>query len=265
MARIRILGLCLVAVFALSAVAAATASAVGGPIWIVKKSGVTEELAAGKTVGVESTSTPVEFKLKTTIKGITGTIKCKVLVVSAAELIGGKPGTDKNVNEFKECKGEGFAALCTVSSATGVSGVIGPFGVKTTLVFPAGGARALALDRFLPEAGTEFVKFKLSGGLCPDVGTVNVKGCVLAEVWQGGASAASGALAAENELEFPATPITAYEIWTGSAFKSETGCSLTSQFGTETPSASTQVGRVKVGFTAAAKTAGYEQSGWRKE
>jgi hypothetical protein len=267
MIRVKMLGLVLVAVFAISALAASAASAAGGPDWWVKKSTLLpEKLAAGNSAGIESTGVPVEFKLKTTIKGVTGTIKCKVLKVTAGELIGGVPGTDKNTNEFTECKGEGFAALCEVKSATGVKEVIGPFGVKTTLVFleEVEEKRLHALDRFLPEAGTTFVSFKLAGGFCPNVGEVHVKGCVLAELWQGGAVAAEKALAKEDELNFPEPPIEKYELWNGTAFEKLT-CPLKSQFQAEAEQPATQVGRVKTGFTAAAKTLGFEEAGWIKE
>ena len=259
MQRLKVMGLALVAVFAISAMASATASA-SGPLWWVKKSGVSKRLAAGESAGIESTATPVEFKLKTSIKGTTGVIKCKVLKVTGASIIGGSPGTDKNTNEFTECKGEGFAALCEVKSATGVKETIGPFGVNTTLVF-AEGVRNHALDRFLPEAGNTFVSFELQGGFCPNKGKVHVEGCVLAELWQNGAASASGALAKENELEFPATPIEKYEVENGNVFEKKT-CKLTSKFEAEAAEPATQVGRVKTGYTAAAKAEGFEEGGW---
>lgn len=263
MLRARTLGIALVAVFAISAFAASAASAAGGPDWYVKQSGVTGKLASGKVAGIESTGVPVEFKLKTKIKGVTGTIKCKVLKVTAGEIDGGVPGTDKNVNEFTECKGEGFAALCEVKSATSVKEVIGPFTVKTTLVFPEG-VVTHADDRFLPATGSTFVTFKLAGSLCPNVGEVHVKGCVLAELWQGGVVAGEKVLAKENELNFPEPPIEKYEVWNGTAFEKAI-CKLTSQFQSEEEQPSTQVGRVKTGFTPTAKALGYEEAGWIKE
>jgi hypothetical protein len=246
-------------VFALSAAVAASASA-SGPLWYVKKAGLAERLPVGTSVGVESTGVVVEFKLKTSIKATTGVIKCSVLTVSSATITGASPGTDKSTEEFSKCKGEGFAALCEVKSATGVKEVIGPFNVATTLVFQEG-VRNHALDRFLPEAGTTFVSFELAGTLCPNKGKVHVEGCVLAELWQAGAASTSGALAKENELNFPEPSLEKYEIENGSVFESKT-CKLTSKFEAEAGTAATQVGRAKLGLTAAAKTAGYEEFGW---
>jgi hypothetical protein len=262
MTRIKIAGLCLVAVLMMSAVAVESAAAAeGGPLWYVKKSGTKETLALGVEVGIESSGTPEEFHLETTVKGTESTIKCKVLDETNAALIGGNPGTDKATVEFKECSVEGIGGVvCSVESATHVAKVIGPFNVVTTLVFPKGN-RKRALDRFLPASGETFVNFITSGTFCPFKGTIHVKGCVLAELWQGGAIAASGALAKENELNFPKPALTEYEIFEGGTFK-EKACKLTSQFEAEAEQPAIQRGRVKLAFTTAAKAKGYEEGGW---
>jgi len=262
MTRIKIAGLCLVAVLMMSAVAVETAAAAeGGPLWYGKKSGTTETLALGVTVGIESTGTPEEFHLETTIKGTESTIKCKVLNETNAALIGGNPGSGYATVEFKECSVEGIGGVvCSVESEAKVAKVIGPFRVVTHLVFPRS-VRNRALVLFWPFSGSTFVTFKTAGTLCPFKGNVHVKGCTLAELWQGGAASSSGVLNKENELNFPKTPVEEYEIFEGGAFKAKE-CKLTSQFEAEAEEKAIQRGRVSLGFTAPAKTKGYEEGGW---
>lgn len=256
-------GLCLMAILASGAVATASASALGGPLWLVKNKGVQEKMTStAAKLQVETTKTPEEFHISTTIKGSAVTTACKAHVISGATIIGGIPGTTKGKSEFKECKIEGIGgSVCKIESITGVAETIGPFNVTGTLVFPES-VRATALVRFLPESGETFVSFKITGSLCPSAGEAHAKGCVAAEMWQAGKVSSSGALATENELNFPKTPIEKYEIWNGSKFVVGAACKMTIQLGTETPQAAAEIGRLAFAFTAAEKTKGFETAGW---
>lgn len=261
MKRIKIAGLCLVAVLAMSAVVATTALAAGGPLWYGKKSGTKETLALGNTVGIESTATPEEFHLETTIKGTESTVKCKVLHETGAALIGGTPGTGYATVEFKECTVEGLGGVvCKVESETKVKEVIGPFRITTILVFPKG-SRLSGLVLLLPFSGTTFVNFITSGTFCPFKGTIHVRGSLLAQLWQAGVLSKSGGLAETNELNFPAKPIEEFEVFEGGSFKTGTS-HLKSQFESEAEEPAIQRGRVTLGYTSAAKAKGYEEGGW---
>jgi hypothetical protein len=167
MKRTKILGLALVAVFAMSALAAGAAQA-ERPVWIVKASGGAKKvLAAGETRKVTSKKAGTNpFVLDTT----TANIVCKKFT-NTGEIIGGKPGTDLINVTFEECSVETEGKLKTVAecgaSNTAMPGVIKVEGLKTVLVWDKWEKqRKFADDAFFPSSGALFVHFELSGTKC---------------------------------------------------------------------------------------------------
>lgn len=157
MKRIRVIGLALVAVFAMGAVAQASATE-----YIYKVAGA--KLEAGKTQEITSkaktefTLTGEETILGTKVKAIT---KCKKLKLNAAEkpvIVGGTPGkSEKEKIEFEECAATLGGAKCekvVVESASTKNELV-------TVVLPAGKAGKLA-TLFTPTTGTVFTVVKLT-------------------------------------------------------------------------------------------------------
>jgi hypothetical protein len=141
MTYIKVLGLALIAVFAFSAVAAATASAVGGPVWIVLLGATLHVLAAAEKEAL--TSTGGVFKLD----GITNIESNKLN--ATGEIIGGNPGTDLSTLEFLEAHVEGKANCLATNSGADTIVVA----VKSVLVFPHEKAETNteALNAFTPD------------------------------------------------------------------------------------------------------------------
>ncbi len=164
MRSFKIMGLCLAAVFVMSAWAASVAQAEGGPLWIVGAGGV--PLASGETREITSRSEEV-YRLRSTA----GVVECKK-VENTGYLLGGNPGTDYTKVTFKECVLEKTEKECIVTGikplkAVNKGEVI--VDAKTVLVYPEG-SKTSALDAFAPqgEAGNLnlYVEFELSG-TCP--------------------------------------------------------------------------------------------------
>lgn len=112
MKHIRIIGLALVAVFALGAVAAT--SALAAPEHIYKIEG--NKLEAGETREIKA-SAKTEFTLKGKgVLEVEAVTKCKKLKLKASEhpdIIGGTPGTSAHeVIEFEECSGTVGGSKC---------------------------------------------------------------------------------------------------------------------------------------------------------
>jgi hypothetical protein len=180
MRRIRIIGLALVAVFAMSAVAATAAQAMpptpGGPIWLV---GCHKVLAANKPLSRWEDAACTKLKAEggfdfrlfpgetqaitsknvgTFTLGVPGLInmECKS-ETNTGELIGGNPGTDKSTITFSECTQEGKPEChATGAGEAKESGII-KFSVYTVLVYPKGKAEKPeeALDAVGPVGTTE--------------------------------------------------------------------------------------------------------------
>lgn len=144
--RFKIIGLCLVAAFVMSAVVATAAQAAEGPLWIVGASG--KPLAAGETRTITTKGVGNSFKLTSALANVI----CKKLEGTGV-LLGGKPGTDNARIVFKECSIEGHPA-CTVTSIAPLKAtVLGEIivDVYTKLVYPKGGKEGeSALDAFAP-------------------------------------------------------------------------------------------------------------------
>ncbi len=190
MNRIRIIGMALVAVFALSAVAVATASALPSHVYRVEGA----KLEAGKTKEITSkVKAGSEFVLKGTQLGIKSVTKCKKIKLNAAEkpvIVGGEPGTsEKEKIEFEECTATVGGSKCesvTVESASTKNELV-------TIEKPAGKKGKLA-TLFTPTTGTVFskVKFKKCGLFGSPEATV--EGSTAALVSPEATEAVSGAL-----------------------------------------------------------------------
>ena len=157
MKHIRIIGLALVALFALGAIAAT--SAMAAPEHIYKVEG--KKLEAGEKEEITSKA-KTEFVLKGTGPlGIKSETKCKKLKLNAAEkpvITGGTPGkSEKEKIEFEECTATVGGSKCssvTVESASTNNELV-------TIVLPASKAGKLA-TLFVPASGKVFTKIKFT-------------------------------------------------------------------------------------------------------
>jgi hypothetical protein len=166
MQRTKVLGLCLAALFAMSGLVAAQASAIEFA-WHVNGS----KLAAGeKTLTSKALGAQV---LKTSVAGIKVEIKCTEVSTAGAKIIGGIPGTSTETVEYKGC---------TVAKPAGCSikgGAITTNPLKDEIVEGVGTSAGKALVLFAPVTGKVFAEPKLEGGfLCLSLA---VEGSVLAE------------------------------------------------------------------------------------
>jgi hypothetical protein len=198
MKRIRIIGLALVAVCAISAVGVSSASAASekGPHWWIKECVPVEkgkfldshckEAGAGKWELREYKLLPGE-KIPFTSKSGKGKFKTSLVSVECekdkdtGELIGGWPGKDEAEVTFEECHVEG-KATCKVSTAGAVNTeTIVIKGVKTELVYVGTQAQAEKQEEpvgdLLTIPSTE-LKFKEGTSSC-SVGTATVSGTVV--------------------------------------------------------------------------------------
>jgi hypothetical protein len=160
MTRIKLVGLCLVAVFAMGAFAAT--SAMAAPEHIYKVEGT--KLEAGKTQEITSKA-KTEFTLKgeeeilgVKVKSVT---KCKKLKLNAGDkpvIVGGTPGkSEKEDIEFEECSATVGGSKCssvTVESALANNELV-------TIVLPAGKAGKEG-TLFTPASGKVFTKIKFT-------------------------------------------------------------------------------------------------------
>jgi DsbC/DsbD-like thiol-disulfide interchange protein len=167
MKRTKVLGLCLVAVFAMSGLVAAQASAMEFA-WHVNGS----KLEAGKEKALTSKAKGAQV-LKTAVIGIKVEISCAEASTAGAKIIGGIPGTSTETVEYKGC---------TVAKPSGCKvkgGTITTNPLKDEIVEGVGTSAGKALVLFAPVTGKVFAEPKLEGGFtCLSLA---VEGSVLAE------------------------------------------------------------------------------------
>jgi hypothetical protein len=179
MRQIRILGLAILPVFALSAIVAAAAQAKGGPFFKIKGT----RLVAGQKEEVTAVGSG-KLNLKAT--GIT--ITCQQLHNKAgAEIIGSSganSSTGRGTIELAECKLTGNGTKCGLAASD--KGVIQLESAKSALAYPkkvpAKGDVILAF--FQPESGSVFAKIKVEaegGGKCTVEGALAVEGSMAGE------------------------------------------------------------------------------------
>jgi hypothetical protein len=183
MRKTRLVLLSLLAVFAFSAVAAASASAFNLE-WEVN--GV--KLASGKTEKVVSTSLTTY-----TLTAGTKVITCAKTLVGPGNgtITGGKPGTDAAKIDFEECKTSETGCLVKSAGEPDKAGTI-LVSVITVLVErePSGGGAKKEADEFKPASGTTFVSLEFGTketatgnkleGTCASFPNTTVKGQVAA-------------------------------------------------------------------------------------
>jgi hypothetical protein len=153
------LGLCLVAVFALSALVASAAQAETseGPLWIV---GPTTRAVAGLLSG-QTRAITSRTEAAPVLKGSVASVECEK-ATNKGVLLGGSPGTAFVEIKFEKCflKGKPACTATGVNPKGAVEGEI-PVNVLVILGFPASGSRTSAVAVFAPESGENlFSEFK---------------------------------------------------------------------------------------------------------
>jgi hypothetical protein len=204
MKRASIVGLCLVAIFAISAVAVASASANEGPFYKVK--GV--RLASGSTKPIAAKALTNQV-LVGNILGIATTITCKEVKVQGTPVIEGsntwEPGKSKETLRYTECTQSGLGGSCEVTNKEVVTNPV----INTLAWSTSSLTSGNILILFKPAAGAEFVDIKFTGSCL--VTDAKVTGSVAAEARSKGVAVAVGAEPAEaaagNEVNLPATQI----------------------------------------------------------
>lgn len=197
--NIKILGLALAAVFALSAITSASAMAASAPRWKVAGSflgtGVTKNFTAnnsgtitlkGGELTLTSTSCSSTGKIEGTGAGVAGTNKETTLSCTGVKVVG-------------------FESFCQAHSPGAANGTITTNQLKGTLVYLTKKSTKSVGVLFLPASGTEFVKVEVVGAECPLIGNYPVTGEIVGKFKQEGESEFE-----EGELEFPATRISSY-------------------------------------------------------
>jgi len=206
MKRLTMIGVALVAVFAMGAIFAASASATSAPWWAINGT----RLAEGKTHNIQAKAVTA-FVLSTALVGVK--IECKKLKLKEGVLLGSSetnPGTDNEVVEFSECalkEGNGFPE-CELEGTT-----ITTNSLKSELVErnETGKAKIL-LTEFFPAKGVKFVTLHFKGKKCTTLET-EVTGQVAAENTTDNALEETVELgspvkeATSGNVRFPATPI----------------------------------------------------------
>jgi hypothetical protein len=198
--RVRIVGLCLVAVLALSGAAASGASA-HEFIWKVAgaklEAGKTKELKAKVKVGSK-------YILKGSAFGVQTEVECKAQKLKAGSTInGGTPGTSEETLELEECK------VLKPAGCTGVKVAATP--AKNEIVEIASNKKLGIL--LTPKEGAKFTTISFEG--CLFNLKAEVTGSAVAEVSPEAAEASSGT------LSFPTTQIK--EIVKSNGTKQATG------------------------------------------
>jgi hypothetical protein len=249
MKRTKILGLALVAVFAMSALAAtgAQATVTGGPVWITSAGPL---LSGSKNIG------KVEAVGVQTLKSTALTVECEtvhIVTTSVNTINGGNPGTDKAELRFDHCH-TASPKTCTVfgGGAPPKSEEIWAK-VRSVLGYAKGKTEKEPIyDEFFPEetnntfttispdeitacAAIEGKTFavKATGTEAPKPVGFGTRKCgVIAEVGKIKAGAfepaKSGELVKLGGLRLPTTPITEKEDWNSETKKFEmVKCALT--------------------------------------
>jgi hypothetical protein len=147
--------LSLVAVLSTFAVLASSASAAIKFEWKVKE----KLLAAGETRGFTTTSDGHVFDFHSSVAGAgILLLSSEVSVESGAEIIGGKPGTNKETVLFKGVT-VANPLKCAVESEGLPPGTVQTFALKTEIVESEGTHEPVIL--FSPESGSNFVNLLL--------------------------------------------------------------------------------------------------------
>jgi hypothetical protein len=216
MKRYKLIGVTLLAVFALGAVVASGAQAESAPFFTIKGN----RLAAGRTHNIDARAT-ASFKL-TTASG-SSTITCTGLGTVGGVLLGSNLGTQGSANQvtvFSGCTLVGNGSACHLANEEGgvVTEVITTNPIKSELVENVEGTHGgkRLLEVFSPASkALGFVKLNF-GGTCTIKSTI-VEGSTVAEVVLDAAGEGNielGQPAVERtswKIRFPSTPIK--QVW----------------------------------------------------
>jgi len=179
MKRIRIVGLALLAVFALGAVASTVAQASEAPYYGVES----KRLGAGETKEVTLKQT-AEY----TLTAGTAVITCEKSGANNSIIIGsaaGEPGTSSGTVTYSGCT---IANNGTCAVGHSGNGEILTEKLKDELVYDATSKESKSVaDEFTPETGKVLAKVTLSGAKCEPVeqGVLAVEGQAVAQVFGG--------------------------------------------------------------------------------
>lgn len=173
MKRFRLIGVSLLAVFALGAVMASGAQAISAPFWSINGT----RLAGGKTHNIQAKAFTETFEL--TVPGAGVKISCKAFKLKGGVLLGSEeanPGTNNEVIIFTECTGTKAGVACAnVNSPGAANGTIETHSLKSELVEDAATKKKLLVE-FFPAKGVTFVTILCGAEEIP------VNGQVVAEV-----------------------------------------------------------------------------------
>ncbi|HWX44933.1 MAG TPA: hypothetical protein VNY52_06390 [Solirubrobacteraceae bacterium] len=175
MKHIKVLGLCLVAVFALSATIAATASA--HRRWeLINSKGVQEAFTTGEAIPITAKlQTGTKATLESEVIGKPVVIECEALSLENAAILNEETsikrptGRDRGVVKFEKCKLTGEASLvCKLTAASAKEIRTPPVGEGRS-VLVENTAETEIWDDFLPgtEAKGVAAIIHLEGSLCP--------------------------------------------------------------------------------------------------
>jgi len=171
MKRLTMIGVALVAVFAMGAVFSASASATSAPFWSINGT----RLAAGKTHFITAKPVSPTFVLTTPAAGVK--IVCTGFSLKEGSLLGStenNPGTNDEVVVFSGCTLEGIPE-CKLTSETLTTNSL-----KSELVEKAVAPKIL-LTEFFP-VKQPFIVLHFEGTGCPVGGETPVEGSTAAEV-----------------------------------------------------------------------------------
>jgi hypothetical protein len=175
--RFKIIGLCLAAVFVMSAVVATAAQAEEAPFW--SRGGSGARLGKGETRDISAKISSSSFVLKSSGGE---TITCHGIRLKEGVLLGsepGEPGTNDEVVEFfKECGVTGDGTGCTIEEP------IVTENLKSELVYAEN--KKQVLEEFKPAvSGGRLATLHFGSTCTPVKGAVAVEGTVAAEVLNG--------------------------------------------------------------------------------
>jgi len=203
MKRLTMIGVALVAVFAMGAIFSASASATSAPFWSINGT----RLAEGKTHFITAKAVSSSLSLSVAANGVV--ITCKKFKLKEGSLLGSSetnPGTNDEVVVFEECKleaGNGGPTECKLEPTTLTTNSL-----KSELVERVAAPKIL-LTEFFPAKGA-FITLKFTGSKCTSTSTA-VEGAVAAEVkTPAGGTLELGQTAIQAtswNLNFPTTPI----------------------------------------------------------
>jgi len=223
MKRFRIIGLALLAVFALSAVMSSAAQAETAPFFTINGT----RLAAGKTHNIDARAKPGGGGFALTVTGTGVSVTCTEFSIEKGVLLGsnaGQPGKDNEIAKFGNCSAAGNGSECKVKQPIKTNPL------SSELVESASGTQLL--EEFKPTTPPVFVVLEFEK--CTVVnGAVSAEGSAAAEYRLDNVGEGKVELGQTPEeatswiVKFPATPITSVLLINSSGTRESTTVGLT--------------------------------------